>query len=259
MPHDFSPTFDGLLALCAHLRSPEGCPWDHEQTHESLKPMLVEETYEFLDAIDGGDTNEMVEELGDVLYHMMFQIQIGREAGTFDEQDVVRTVQDKLIRRHPHIFGDTTVSDAREVESRWQEIKRKEKSAEGKGTLDSVPNSMPALAYAQAIGERAARVGFEWKDFDGVLDKVREEIDEFREAGTPAEKEAELGDVLFTLVNVARWHRINAEGSLRATDAKFRKRFTHMEKLAAERGLSFPDLTIDQKEELWVEAKRVVG
>lgn len=259
MPHDFPPTFGGLLALCAHLRSPEGCPWDSEQTHESLKPMLVEETYELLEAIDGGKTDEIVEELGDVLYHLVYQIQIGREAGTFDEQDVARTVRNKLIRRHPHIFGDTVVSGSREVESRWQEIKQKEKAVEGKGTLDGLPSSMPALAYAQALGERAARVGFEWQDFDGVLDKVREELDEFKEADTQAEREQELGDVLFTMVNVARWIRIDAEGSLRGADAKFRKRFTHMEKLAVDRGLSYPDLTFDQKEELWVEAKRVVG
>ena len=259
MPEDFPHTFDGLMALCAHLRSPNGCPWDAEQTHESLKPMLVEETYELLDAIDGGKTDDIVEELGDILYHMVYHIQIGREAGAFDEQDVARAVRDKLIRRHPHIFGDTTVSGAREVESKWQDIKRKERAAEGKSTLDSVPSSMPALAYAQALGERAARVGFEWQDFDGVLDKVREELDEFREADTPEEQEAEFGDVLFTLVNIARWLRIDAESSLRAADAKFRRRFTHMEKLATERGLSYPDLTWNEKETLWVEAKRVVG
>lgn len=259
MPHDFPPTFEGLLALCAHLRGPGGCPWDHEQTHESLKPMLLEETYELLEAIDRGETGEIVEELGDVLYHLVCQIQIGRETGAFDEQEVARAVRDKLIRRHPHIFGDMTVSGSDEVESRWHEIKRNEQSAEDVSTLDGIPRTMPALAYAQALGVRAAKVGFEWRDFDGVLEKVREELDELQQAETPSEREAEFGDVLFTLVNVARWLRIDAETSLRATGHKFRARFGHTERRARQRGLSLSDMSSDEKECLWVEAKRVVG
>ena len=259
MPQDFPPTFDGLLALCAYLRGPDGCPWDGEQTQESLKPMLLEETYELLDAIDGGKTEEIAEELGDVLYHLVYQTRIGAEAGAFDERDVAGGVRDKLMRRHPHVFGDATVSDSGEVAARWHEIKRAEPSNKDKGTLDGVPRAMPALAYAQALGHRASKVGFEWDDFDGVLDKVREELDELRQAETQQEREAELGDVLFTLVNVARWLKIDAEDSLRSTGHKFPRRFGHVERIARQRGLSVSDLSFDEKEALWVEAKRVVG
>ena len=259
MPQDFPPSFDGLLALCAFLRGPDGCPWDGEQTHESLKPMLLEETYELIDAIDRGKTEDIAEELGDVLYHLVYQIRLGSEAGEFDERDVAAAVRDKLIRRHPHVFGGTEVPDSDAVMSRWQDIKRAERSVEDKGTLDGVPRAMPALSYAQALGYRASTVGFEWDDFDGVLDKVREELDELRQAETQQEREAELGDVLFTLVNVARWLKIDAEDSLRSTGHKFRARFGHMEHLARQRGLSVSDLSFDEKEALWVEAKRVVG
>ena len=259
MPQDFPPTFEGLIALCAYLRGPGGCPWDGEQTHESLKPMLLEETYELLDAIDGGKTEEIAEELGDVLYHLAYQIRIGAEAGEFDAQDVAGGVRDKLMRRHPHVFGDATVKDSGEVAARWHEIKRDEPSNKDKGTLDGVPRAMPSLAYAQALGNRASKVGFEWDDFDGVLDKVREELDELGRAETPQERAAELGDVLFTVVNVARWLKVDAEDSLRSTGHKFRARFGHMELLARERGLSVSDLSSDEKEALWVEAKRVVG
>ena len=189
----------------------------------------------------------------------MYQIRLGSEAGEFDERDVAAAVRDKLIRRHPHVFGGTEVPDSDAVVSRWQDIKRAERSAEDKGTLDGVPRAMPALSYAQALGYRASTVGFEWDDFDGVLDKVREELDELRQAETQQEREAELGDVLFTLVNVARWLKIDAEDSLRSTGHKFRARFGHMELLARRRGLSVSDLSFDEKEALWVEAKRVVG
>ena len=259
MPQDFPPTFDGLLALCAHLRGPDGCPWDGEQTQESLKPMLLEETYELVDAIDGGRSEEIAEELGDVLYHLVYQIRIGDEAGDFNAEDVAGGVRDKLMRRHPHVFGDATVSDSGEVAVRWDEIKRTEPSNKDKGTLDGLPRAMPALAYAQALGNRASKVGFEWDDFDGVLDKVREELDELGRAETPQERAAELGDILFTVVNVARWLKVDAEDSLRQTGHKFHARFGHMERIARQRGLSVSDLSFDEKEALWDEAKRVVG
>ncbi len=245
--------------MCAHLRGPDGCPWDGEQTRESLKPMLLEETYELLDSIDGGTADEVAEELGDVLYHLAYQIRIGAEAGEFDERDVARGVRDKLMRRHPHVFGDSAISDSSEVVSRWEDIKRAERAKDDKGVLDGVPRAMPALSYAQTLGNRASKVGFEWDDFDGVLDKVREELDELREAETAERRAAELGDVLFTLVNVARWLKVDAEDSLRATGHKFRARFGHMERLAKERGLAVSELSFDEKESLWIEAKRVVG
>ena len=259
MPQEFPPTLEGLLELCAHLRGPGGCPWDGEQTHESLKPMLLEETYELIDAIDGGKAEEIAEEVGDVLYHLVYQIRIADEAGDFNAEDVAGGVRDKLMRRHPHVFGDATVKDSGEVAARWDDIKRAEPSNKDKGTLDGIPRAMPSLSYAQALGNRASKVGFEWDDFGGVLDKVREELDELQQAETQQEREAEYGDVLFTLVNVARWLKVDAEDSLRATGHKFRARFSHMEQLARERGQSVSDLSFDEKEALWVEAKRVVG
>ncbi|MBM3934419.1 MAG: nucleoside triphosphate pyrophosphohydrolase [SAR202 cluster bacterium] len=259
MQESFPPTFDGLLQICARLRAPGGCPWDREQTRDSLKKQILEETYELFEAIDENDAAKIVEEMGDVLLHMVFQVQIGVEEGSFTPDQVFAANIDKLIRRHPHVFGDVRVSGSDEVLSRWQEMKRKEKEARGESLLDGVPKDLPALSYAQSIQERAARVGFDWDSIKGVLDKVREEIDELEAATTKEEREAEMGDVLFSLVNVSRWLKIDAEGTLRGTGAKFRRRFETMERLARERGLAFKELSMDKKEALWMEAKRTVG
>ena len=255
----YPATFEGLLDLVARLRAPDGCPWDREQTSESLKGGFLEECYEVLEAIDQGEPHRLLEELGDVLLHVALQVQMAREAGLFSQEDVFETQTSKLIRRHPHVFGDASAEDAEEVEAQWEDIKNRERSGDSRSLLDGVPRSMPALAYAQTIQKRAARVGFDWQDTDGVLEKVREELDELAGAEDPSGREAELGDVLFSLVNVGRWLGVDAEGALRRADAHFYRRFGHMEELSRERGVSFADLSPQEKEDLWQEAKRAIG
>ena len=255
----FPATFDGLLALCAYLRSEDGCPWDAEQTHESLKPMLLEEMYELIDAVDQSDSSGIVEELGDLLYHLIFQMRIGSERGEFASSDVFVSLRDKLIRRHPHVFGEAEVSDSRQVKSRWDEIKRQEKQSAGKSLLEGIPSSMPALAYAEKLGDRSARAGFDWEEIEGALEKVKEELQELRMASTENEREAELGDLLCSITNVARWMNIDPEGALRKTGDKYRRRFAYMEKIAGQRSHDFVGLPLDEKESLWQEAKGEVG
>ena len=252
-------TFDGLLGLVKHLRSPSGCPWDREQTSASMKRYLLEECYELLEAIDEDDRNKLVDELGDVLFHLAFQVHLGVEEGTVAVDQVFRAVIEKLTRRHPHVFGNAKASDAREVESSWHDIKRREQKAPEASVLDGLPVELPALSYAQSVQERAARAGFDWDDIQGVLRKVVEELEELENAESPAEREAELGDVLFSIVNVARWLGGDAEGALRGTNARFRRRFGLMEKLSRERGVEFGSLNMAQKEALWKETKPLVG
>ena len=252
---DYPSTFDGLLQLVGHLRGPAGCPWDREQTSESMKPNILEECYELLEAIDEGDAGKKLEELGDVMFHLAFQVQLGKEEGAFDEEQVFGAVNKKLTGRHPHVFGDATASDAREVESGWHDIKRRERGDAKVSVLDGVPQELPALSRAEALQERAARSGFDWEDAEGVVEKVREELDELQAARSPAELEAELGDILFSIVNLARWLGVDAEGALRRTDARFRRRFSLMEKMSRERGVTFDGLALPDKEKLWQEAK----
>ena len=251
--------FQTLVDIVARLRAPGGCPWDREQTHESLKRNLLEEAHEVLEAIDAGDPPVLTEELGDLLAQIAFHADIAREAGRFDMGDVVERINRKLIRRHPHVFADETVSDAREVERNWERIKAEERAASGtrKSPVDGIPASLPALAAAQLMQDRVARAGFEWDDISGVLDKLSEEIDELRSARTQEEKAHELGDVLFVLVNLARWMELHAEDVLRQANARFRSRYLGMEQLAAERGLDFESLPLDGKEALWQEVKRL--
>ena len=256
---DFPHSYDGLSELVRHLRAPGGCPWDREQTPQSLKRLLLEECYELLEAIDESDTDRLLEELGDVLFHVVLQVQIAEEAGAFTHERVVRSLIEKLVRRHPHVFGDTRVVDAREVEANWEVTKLGERSNADASTLDGVPTSMPALSYAQSVQERAARMGFDWQDFSGVLDKVTEELAEIVSARSDGETERELGDLLFSIVNAARWMGVDPEGALRQANRRFYGRFAAMERLSAHRGLSFPDLPLDAKESLWQEAKALEG
>ena len=250
--------FQTLVDIVAKLRAPGGCPWDREQTHESLKRNLLEEAHEALEAIDSGDPSVLTEELGDLLVQIAFHADIAREAGHFDMGDVVERINRKLIRRHPHVFADESVSDAREVERNWERIKAEERAASGtrKSPVDGIPASLPALAAAQLMQDRVARAGFEWDDVSGVLDKLVEEVEELRQADTQEEKVHELGDVLFVLVNLARWMDIHAEDVLRQANGRFRQRYLGMEAIALQRGLDFEGLVLDEKEELWQEVKR---
>ncbi len=252
--------FKTLVDIVAKLRAPGGCPWDREQTHETLKRNLLEEAHEVLEAIDEGDSSVLTEELGDLLVQIAFHADIAREAGHFEIGDVVERINRKLIRRHPHVFADETVSDAREVERNWERIKAEERAAAGtrKSPVDGIPASLPALAASQLMQDRVALAGFEWDDVSGVLDKIEEEIGEFRRAGNQEEKVHELGDILFALVNLSRWVDVHAEDVLRQANDRFRSRYRGMEDLATQRGLDFEALPLVQKEELWQEVKRLV-
>ena len=246
--------FEELVKIVSQLRGPGGCPWDKEQTHASLKRNLLEECYEALEAIDDDAPDKLSEELGDVLVQIVFHAQIASESGSFQMADVVEKIRDKLVRRHPHVFGDSKASDADEVERNWEQLKALEGNR--KSATDGIPAGLPALAHAQLLQDRVSRRGFEWEDISGVIDKVSEEVEELREASTPEEREQELGDLLFSVVNLARWLGIQAEDSLRRTNDRFRSRYTAMEETAAREGLDFERLPLDSKEELWQRVKR---
>ncbi len=248
----FASSFEGIKDLAARLRGPNGCPWDKEQTPESLKHLFLEECYELVEAIERGDDAKVVEELGDVLFHAASIVQIAEESGAFTGENVFAAVIDKLVRRHPHVFGDTIAEDSRQVGVRWDQIKREEMKGTDGSILDGVPKAMPALAYAQAVQGRAARMGFDWDNYDGVIAKVAEELEELE---SDAAREQELGDLLFSLVNASRWLGIDAETALRQSNRKFYSRFVRMERLARERGQDFETIPLDAKESLWREAK----
>ena len=254
-------TFKTLVDIVARLRAPDGCPWDREQTHSSLKRNLLEESYEVMEAIDGGDPDVLSEELGDLIVQVAFHADIAREAGQFQAEDVLRQINNKLVRRHPHVFADGHAEDAREVERNWEQIKARERLAKGesKSPVEGIPNDLPALSYAQLMQERVGRAGFEWDDVSGVLDKIVEEVAEFKAAATTEEKIHELGDLLFSMVNLTRWAGAHAEDVLRQANQRFGRRYLKMESLAAERGMDFAAVPLEQKEELWQEAKRLVG
>jgi tetrapyrrole methylase family protein/MazG family protein len=224
-----------------------------------MKRYILEECYELLEALDEGDSIGLTDELGDVLFHLAFQVQLGVEDGTLVDGQVFRAVIEKLTRRHPHVFGGETATDARQVEANWSAIKRAERTDEEAYFLDGVPRVMPALSYAQAIQQKAAYTGFDWEDAQAVLEKVGEEVEGLRSAKSPEDMERELGDLLFSIVHMGRWLGADAESALRGACARFRRRFDHMEKLSRERGDSFDGLTLDQKEDLWQTAKRIVG
>jgi tetrapyrrole methylase family protein / MazG family protein len=248
--------FDSLLGIVARLRAPGGCPWDREQTHESLKPYVVEEAYEVVQAIDQGDPATLSEELGDLLLQVLIHAQVASEAEEFDITDVVTNIAAKMVRRHPHVFGDVAVSGSREVLANWESIKRAEK-AEGDqgGMFSGIPAHMPALQAAQEVQGRAARVGFDWEDVRDVLAKVAEEVEEIGAAESPAALQSEFGDVLFSLVNAARHMGINAEMALRDANRKFVERFGRMEEMAREQGADFASLDLAQQDELWNRVK----
>lgn len=254
-----SSTFSSLLELVETLRGENGCPWDRKQTPVSICNYLVEEVYELQDAVERGEPDAICEESGDVLFHILFIASIFKEKGRFDLFDVMRLNHAKMVRRHPHVFGDAKVSTAGEVREQWNAIKKTEKKSEGGSALDSVPRNLPALMRAYRISERAARTGFDWEDAAGVMDKVREEWREF-EAEIPGRSREriaeEFGDLLFTLVNVARLLGFHPETALSDAVNKFEQRFRCMEKAAAENGTRLEDLDMDRLDEMWEAVKK---
>jgi tetrapyrrole methylase family protein/MazG family protein len=253
------PAFQETIA---HLRAPEGCPWDREQTHQSLRPFLLEETYEVLEALDAADPAALAEELGDLLLQIVLHTQIATGAGDFRMGEVIGHINRKLVRRHPHVFGNVTVNGVADVTANWEAIKQEERSTRNveheasPSVLDGLPAALPALAQALAISKRAVRVGFEWPDIGGVLDKLIEEAREITEAADPAALEAEIGDLLFSAVNLARWRNVDPESALRATNARFTRRFKKLEALAAAQGKVLSEMAIAELDALWNEAKR---
>jgi MazG family protein len=269
-PKQLSPGdwFEKLVALQKQLRDPGGCAWDREQTHQSLRTYLMEEAYEVLDALESGDDEKFSEELGDLLLQVTFHSQIASETGRFSVSDVIRTVHEKMIRRHPHVFGEQRAIDSAEVLKNWHKIKAKERQTKGpaapaesqrESALDGVPRAIPATLEGLQLTKKAARAGFDWDDAHGVLEKMREETAEVQQAlqtGNHSKVEEELGDLLFAAVNLARFVHVDPEIALKGANAKFVRRFHAMERLAADSGQKFEDLPRPEKEQLWTSAKR---
>lgn len=252
------PNLERLIDIVKQLRAPNGCPWDREQTHGSLLPCLIEECYELVDAIEADNTVDMQEELGDVLLQVVLHAQIASESGRFALEDIAGAISEKLIHRHPHIFGDVQVSSSAEVLANWEQIKAKEKQHR-LSLVDEIPLHLPALQRAEKIQRRVAKVGFDWTEQGPILDKVEEEFAEFRqalEAGDSANAQEELGDILFALVNLGRHHGIGAEEALRSTIGKFERRFRYIEQAFERQGSDIAQGTLEQMDALWEECKR---
>ncbi|GAB4524850.1 MAG: nucleoside triphosphate pyrophosphohydrolase [Anaerolineales bacterium] len=252
-------SFEAFHEVVAHLRAPDGCPWDRKQTHQSLRADFLEEAYEVLAALDAEDMPALQEELGDLLLHIFLQAQIAAEEGEFTLADVVRGIHTKIVRRHPHVFGDLALADEQAVLQNWEKLKAGERALNGetpKGVLSGVSPAMPALSLAQTYQRRAARVGFDWPNRQGVLDKLQEEVREFQQAATPTSRQAEFGDILFSLVNLARWEAVDAETALREASARFQARFAYIEAQAAAQGRSVQELSLEEMDALWNQAKQ---
>lgn len=254
------PDITKLTSLMERLRGSDGCPWDKEQTFASLVPFIIEEAYEVVAAIDSGDSFHLKEELGDLLFQIIFVSRMAEEAGQFDMADVIDTSEEKMVRRHPHVFGAAKAGTSEEVLKHWAEIKKAEKKGkkEAEGLLSGIPEMMPALLRAHKVSQKAARAGFDWEDVQDVFVKVSEELDEFRKEllNKNAEgMEEEFGDLLFSLVNVSRFIEVNPEDALRKTIAKFIARFNHIEKSIVEKGGDLSSASMDEMERLWTEAK----
>jgi tetrapyrrole methylase family protein/MazG family protein len=265
---EITDPFRRLVRIMERLQEPGGCPWDIEQTHESLKPYLIEETYEAIDAIDSGNWNHVEEELGDVLLQVIFHSVLAQRTGKFSIDDVTRTAAAKMVHRHPHVFGDAEARTADDVLKNWEKLKQKEREAKSASTghtapaslLANVPRTLPALLRAQRLQEKAARVGFDWPDSLQVLDKVEEEIRELREAlksGNESHAREELGDLLFSIVNLTRFLKADAEDALSGTSEKFRRRFQFIESKAREHGRDTADLSLEEMETFWQQAKEL--
>ncbi len=251
--------FKKLAAIVDTLMSENGCPWDKVQTHATLKPYLVEEVYETLEALDEGNPNEIKDELGDLLYQIMFHAKIAQQNKEFDIKDVIEGISEKMVRRHPHVFKDGKLDTPDQVVDQWEEIKKTEKNhSKRESVLDGVPKQLPGLLRAQKLQKKAAKHGFDWDKITAVFGKLDEEIAEFKEAvlsGKDNDIEGELGDILFVLVNIARHKKIDAEEALRATNNKFIKRFNHIEQEVAKKGQELKDTPLDELERYWQDAK----
>jgi len=254
-------SLESFEEIISHLRAPEdGCPWDKKQTHESLRTYLLEETYETLDALDRNDLEALKEELGDILLQILLHSEIAQEKNEFKMADVLQRINQKIVYRHPHVFKNWVVNGEKDVMQNWESLKVQEREKNGeeqlKGMLDGVPLSFPALAQAQAIQQRAARVGFDWPDIAPVLDKVVEELEEVKTAADETERAKELGDLLFAIVNVIRWYKVDAESALRQTNIKFRNRFKAIEEFARKNGKEMQTMTLDEMDAIWEQAKK---
>lgn len=261
--------FEKLVEIMATLRGPNGCPWDKQQDFNSLKPMLVEEVYEVLEAVENNDSDGMSEELGDLLLHVVFHAQLGKESGLFDIDTIVGKISDKLVRRHPHVFGDESASTPEEVIKNWEAIKAQEKAEKLKNRtpdqrslLEGIPAKLPAIHEAHQISARAARVGFDWPDVEGIFDKLQEEVLELKEVISAGQEdgrrdrlEDEIGDMLFVIVNIARYLKIDSESALKRANRKFKSRFQYMERELAEQGKSLDQTSLEEMEALWQKAK----
>ena len=251
-------TFEHLVAIMRKLRAPGGCPWDAEQTHESLTRYLLEEAYEVIEAIDEKNSLHLKEELGDLLLQPVFHAAIAEEAGDFSIDDVINTLCEKLIRRHPHVFGDLEIRDSDAQVENWEKIKKIEKGSERTSALSGIPDHLPALLKAHKIGEKASRVGFDWEHADQVFAKVMEELHEFEEAwagGNPTRMEDELGDLLFAISNLGRFLHLNPEEALRKTITRFKKRFGYVETELLRQGVQMQNATLEEMDLLWEQAK----
>jgi tetrapyrrole methylase family protein/MazG family protein len=248
--------FDELVAIMTRLRGK--CPWDKKQTHDSLKPYLIEEAYELLEAIEAADDEAMREELGDLLLQIVFHAELGRERGAFDIADVASGISQKMVHRHPHVFGDQTFETAEEVVGQWEE-RKKEEGKKRESILEGIPREMPSLLRAHRLQSRASKVGFDWQRIEDVIAKLDEELREFHDAlgrKSQAEVENELGDIFFALVNLSRFVGVNPDDALRKTISKFVKRFRHIEMRASEEGRELRDMSLDEMDALWNEAKK---
>ena len=272
-PKTTGEKFERLVEIMATLRGPNGCPWDKEQDFNSLKPMLVEEVYEVLEAIENNDFDGVAEELGDLLLHVVFHSYLGKEAGHFDINTVIDKISEKLVRRHPHVFGNETAGTADEVIKNWEAIKAREKeqklknrTPEQRSLLEGIPSKLPAIHEAHQISSRAARVGFDWPDIEGIFDKLQEEVHELKEVISSASGdkrrerlEDEIGDILFVIVNISRYLKIDSESALKRANRKFKSRFQYMEGELARQGKTLDQTTLDEMESLWQKAKSEIA
>ena len=252
-PPDDLRSFDALEAIIRRLHGPDGCPWDREQTHESLRPHLIEEAYELLEAIDSGKAEAIAEELGDVLLQVLMHAAVAERLGEFELGDVISRIATKLVARHPHVFADATAKTAEDVRESWEVLKQKERR--DRPRLEGVPTTLPALAESQTIQGRARRAGFDWPDIHGPLEKLSEEIAELALAETEKDREEEFGDVLFVIAHIAQTMGVDGEQALRRANGKFRRRFGFVEEAAREQSLDLNALDIEARDELWERAK----